>query len=176
MKTCIQRGVTLVAANSSMVHTEPWLRQNPVPAAAAARAAARSPSGQNNPLSPVGPIITGRPSRRPKSSIARSRSAAPSSGRGTRSTEAKAASLRPMGSGEPTWPAAQRSVAGSILPSAEGAFLAARRIGYLATADGRAAPHVVPVCFAIVDDALYVAIDEKPKHEFGRPLKRLRNI
>jgi PPOX class probable F420-dependent enzyme len=63
-----------------------------------------------------------------------------------------------------------------MLPSAERAFLAARRIGYLATADGRAAPHVVPVCFAIVDDALYVTIDEKPKRESGRPLKRLRNI
>src|SRR6266436_6371144 len=63
-----------------------------------------------------------------------------------------------------------------MLPSPERAFLAARRIGYLATADGRAAPHVVPVCFAIVDDALYVAIDEKPKRGSGRPLKRLRNI
>jgi PPOX class probable F420-dependent enzyme len=63
-----------------------------------------------------------------------------------------------------------------VLPSAERAFLAARRIGYLATADDRAAPHVVPVCFAIVDDVLYVAIDEKPKRQSGRPLKRLRNI
>ena len=54
-----------------------------------------------------------------------------------------------------------------MLPSLERAFLAPRNIGYLATADGRAAPHVVPVCFAIVDDALYVAIDEKPKRESG---------
>jgi PPOX class probable F420-dependent enzyme len=63
-----------------------------------------------------------------------------------------------------------------MLSSPERAFLATRRIGYLATADGRASPHVVPVCFAIVDDALYVAIDEKPKRGSGRPLKRLRNI
>ena len=63
-----------------------------------------------------------------------------------------------------------------MLPSPERAFLAARRIGYLATADGQAAPHVVPVCFAIGHDTLYVAIDEKPKRESGRPLKRLRNI
>jgi PPOX class probable F420-dependent enzyme len=46
----------------------------------------------------------------------------------------------------------------------------------LATADDRTAPHVVPVCFAIVNDALSVAIDEKPKRESGRPLKRVRNI
>jgi PPOX class probable F420-dependent enzyme len=63
-----------------------------------------------------------------------------------------------------------------MLSSSERAFLAARRIGYLATADGRAAPHVVPVCFAIINDTLYVAIDEKPKRESGRPLKRVRNI
>jgi PPOX class probable F420-dependent enzyme len=37
-------------------------------------------------------------------------------------------------------------------------------------------PHVVPVCFAISGSALYVAIDEKPKRNTNRPLKRLRNI
>jgi PPOX class probable F420-dependent enzyme len=63
-----------------------------------------------------------------------------------------------------------------MLTSPERAFLDTRRVGYLATADRRAAPHVVPVCFAVGRDALYVAIDEKPKREAGRPLKRLRNI
>ena len=37
------------AANCSSLQTEPWLRQKAVPAAAAARAAQRSPSGQNSP-------------------------------------------------------------------------------------------------------------------------------
>jgi PPOX class probable F420-dependent enzyme len=54
-------------------------------------------------------------------------------------------------------------------------FLAGRRVGHLATADRAGAPHVVPVCFAIHGDALYVTIDEKPKRA-SAPLKRLRNI
>jgi PPOX class probable F420-dependent enzyme len=37
-------------------------------------------------------------------------------------------------------------------------------------------PHVVPVCFAVVDPCTLVfAIDDKPKAA-GRPLKRLRNL
>jgi PPOX class probable F420-dependent enzyme len=48
------------------------------------------------------------------------------------------------------------------------------RLGHLATASSDADPHVIPVVFALVDDALYIAIDEKPKS--GRRLKRLRNI
>jgi PPOX class probable F420-dependent enzyme len=63
-----------------------------------------------------------------------------------------------------------------MLSSCERRFLATRRIGYLATADRSANPHVVPVCFAISDDTLYVTIDEKPKRNPGRPLKRQRNI
>jgi PPOX class probable F420-dependent enzyme len=54
-------------------------------------------------------------------------------------------------------------------------FLAARRIGHLATADRAAAPHVVPVCYALADATLYITIDEKPKRT-DRVLKRLRNI
>jgi PPOX class probable F420-dependent enzyme len=54
-------------------------------------------------------------------------------------------------------------------------FLNRRRSGHLATADARAAPHVVPVCFAVGDNALYITIDQKPKGD-PRALKRLRNI
>src|SRR5271170_3725959 len=54
-------------------------------------------------------------------------------------------------------------------------FLNGSRVGHLATADGRAVPHVVPVCFAVGDDALYITIDLKPKGD-PRALKRLRNI
>ena len=54
-------------------------------------------------------------------------------------------------------------------------FLASRRVGHLATADARAMPHVVPVCFAVAESSVYITIDQKPK---GNPLalKRLRNI
>ncbi len=54
-------------------------------------------------------------------------------------------------------------------------FLNRRRSGHLATADARAAPHVVPVCFAVGDKTLYITIDQKPKGD-PRALKRLRNI
>ena len=55
-------------------------------------------------------------------------------------------------------------------------FLCARRVGYLATADDRANPHVVPVCFTISERTLYITIDEKPKRVAGASLKRIRNI
>ena len=65
-----------------------------MPAAAAARAAQRSPSGQKRPARPVGPIITGSDRRLPNRSTDRSRVAAPSSGCGRRAIGSKAASLR----------------------------------------------------------------------------------
>jgi PPOX class probable F420-dependent enzyme len=54
-------------------------------------------------------------------------------------------------------------------------FLASRRVGHLATADGWAKPHLVPVCFVVSEDALYITIDQKPKGDV-KALKRLRNI
>ena len=62
-----------------------------------------------------------------------------------------------------------------MLAEAERRFLLSRRVARLATADAAGVPQVVPVCFALRDDTLYVAIDEKPKRT-DRPLKRLRNI
>lgn len=62
-----------------------------------------------------------------------------------------------------------------MIPDAERRFLGAARVAHLATADASGAPHVVPVCFALDDAALYVTVDEKPKRA-DRPLKRLRNI
>jgi len=55
-------------------------------------------------------------------------------------------------------------------------FVNAQRVGRLATADGHAHPHVVPVCFVLTDATLYITIDEKPKQASTRPLKRLRNM
>jgi PPOX class probable F420-dependent enzyme len=63
-----------------------------------------------------------------------------------------------------------------MLSDRERRFLAVRRVGYLATADRAANPHVVPVCFAVADSSLYITIDEKPKRAAGAKLKRLRNI
>ena len=55
-------------------------------------------------------------------------------------------------------------------------FLDSARRAHLATASADGRPHVVPVCFALLDDATVVfAIDEKPKPR-GRALRRLRNL
>jgi PPOX class probable F420-dependent enzyme len=62
-----------------------------------------------------------------------------------------------------------------MLSERERRFLAGRKVGHLATADRAGAPHVVPVCFALADQTLYITIDEKPKRVTA-PLKRLRNI
>lgn len=62
-----------------------------------------------------------------------------------------------------------------MLPDRERRFVESRRVGHLATADAGGVPHIVPVCFALIGDALYVTIDEKPKRR-DRPLKRIRNI
>ena len=63
-----------------------------------------------------------------------------------------------------------------MVPEREREFLAGRRVAYLATADRRAAPHVVPVCFALHGETLYITIDDKPKRVSGGALKRIRNI
>ena len=64
----------------------------------------------------------------------------------------------------------------SRMPSEHQArFLAGCRVGHLATADARATPHLVPVCFVVSEGALYITIDQKPKGDV-RALKRLKNI
>jgi len=63
----------------------------------------------------------------------------------------------------------------SMLTEPQHDFLDRSRVGHLATADAKGAPHLVPVCFAIDGGSLYITIDEKPKRQ-DRPLKRLRNI
>ena len=63
-----------------------------------------------------------------------------------------------------------------MLSRAERRFLESRRVAYLATADASAAPHVVPVCFAVAEAGIFITINEKPKRVAARALKRLRNI
>jgi len=63
-----------------------------------------------------------------------------------------------------------------MLPDQVGKYLAHRRIAHLATADRGAVPHVVPVCFAVNGDTLYITIDQKAKRRSSTELKRLRNI
>jgi PPOX class probable F420-dependent enzyme len=65
--------------------------------------------------------------------------------------------------------------ASRMLSEHQARFLAGRRVGHLATADARAMPHLVPVCFVVSEGALYITIDQKPKGDV-RTLKRLKNI
>ena len=55
-------------------------------------------------------------------------------------------------------------------------FLEAHRVGHLATAGRDGAPHVIPVCYALDDEALYFIADEKPKRRAPRELQRLKNL
>jgi PPOX class probable F420-dependent enzyme len=63
----------------------------------------------------------------------------------------------------------------TVMSDAGRAFCERARVARLATADASGVPHLVPVCYAIVGDSLYITIDEKPKR-VDVPLKRLRNI
>lgn len=55
-------------------------------------------------------------------------------------------------------------------------YLETARIARLATADATGRPHVVPVCFAIVDDRIVTPIDEKPQQAAPRELRRCRDV
>lgn len=56
------------------------------------------------------------------------------------------------------------------------AFLAAARLGHLATADARGVPAVVPICFTVQGARLFTPIDAKPKRADWRGLQRVRNV
>ncbi len=53
-------------------------------------------------------------------------------------------------------------------------MLRTARVGRLATAGADGQPHAVPVCFALVGERIYWAVDDKPKR--SRALRRIRNI
>jgi PPOX class probable F420-dependent enzyme len=55
-------------------------------------------------------------------------------------------------------------------------FLEAHRVGHVATAGADGAPHVVPVCYALDDAAVYFVADEKPKRGPAREILRIRNV
>ena len=62
-----------------------------------------------------------------------------------------------------------------VLNERQRRFLEAGRVGHLATADRKGAPHLIPVCYAAAGDTLYITVDEKPKRR-DIPLKRVRNV
>lgn len=63
-----------------------------------------------------------------------------------------------------------------VLSDRERAYVERARIARLATADGRGRPNVVPVCFAMLEDAVVSAIDEKPATADDDELRRVRDV
>ena len=55
-------------------------------------------------------------------------------------------------------------------------FVKSARVARLATADADAQPHAIPVCFAVVDGAIYIGLDAKPKSVDALRLRRVRNL
>jgi PPOX class probable F420-dependent enzyme len=62
------------------------------------------------------------------------------------------------------------------LSPAHVAFLLSQRSGHFATVDESGRPHNVPVCFAVWQGRIYIAIDEKPKRGAPQELRRVRNV
>ena len=55
-------------------------------------------------------------------------------------------------------------------------FILSHRVAHLATADERGRPHVIPICYAYDGEAIYSAIDDKPKRVSWKGLRRVKNI
>lgn len=55
-------------------------------------------------------------------------------------------------------------------------YLEAHRVGHLATVDAAGRPSIVPLCYATDGQAIYSALDDKPKRVPPEELRRVRNI
>ena len=55
-------------------------------------------------------------------------------------------------------------------------FVASARVGRLATSTTQGRPHIVPVCFELLDGEIYIGLDSKPKSVDVLKLRRVRNI
>ncbi len=62
------------------------------------------------------------------------------------------------------------------LPADQEGLLAQAPVGRLATADANGVPHVIPVCYALMDGMIYSVLDQKPKRASLTRLRRVRNI
>lgn len=62
-----------------------------------------------------------------------------------------------------------------ISPAVE-RFILSHVVARLATADKNGQPHVIPFCYAFDGKHFYFVVDEKPKRQTGKPLKRIRNM
>ena len=63
-----------------------------------------------------------------------------------------------------------------MLTETQQQFLEVMRVARFATAGADGQPHVIPICYALMEKSAYFTIDEKPKRSRSTPLKRLRNL
>jgi PPOX class probable F420-dependent enzyme len=61
-----------------------------------------------------------------------------------------------------------------LTPEEQRRLVVGARVGRLATLENDARLHVVPICFALVGDSLYSAVDWKPKR--STRLRRIENV
>jgi len=80
------------------------------------------------------------------------------------------------GSNQRTIPVQDAARDAMTLTTAHRAFLQGCRRAALATVGADGVPHVVPCCFAVVDDYLYIPLDAKPKRVPVMRLQRVRDI
>jgi PPOX class probable F420-dependent enzyme len=64
----------------------------------------------------------------------------------------------------------------SGIPATVADFISEGRVGHLGTADRSGQPLVVPICYAFDGEALFSAVDAKPKTRRPAELRRIRNI
>lgn len=55
-------------------------------------------------------------------------------------------------------------------------FINSHVVARLATAGKDGEPHVIPFCYACDGEHFYFVVDQKPKRQTGKPLKRIQNI
>src|SRR5262244_2764273 len=62
------------------------------------------------------------------------------------------------------------------IPTPVQRFIQSHVVAHLATTGKDGQPHVIPFCYAFDGACVYFVVDEKPKRQTGKPLKRIRNI
>jgi PPOX class probable F420-dependent enzyme len=62
------------------------------------------------------------------------------------------------------------------IPTPVQRFIQSHRVARLATTGKDGQPHVIPFCYAFDEGCVYFVVDEKPKRQTGKPLKRIRNM
>lgn len=63
-----------------------------------------------------------------------------------------------------------------LISTAVRAKLDSARVARLATLDDQQRPHLVPICFVLIANIFYSAIDRKPKRVAPKQLVRMRNL